>query len=149
MFPLAFLLLTSLRRLLYHALSKPWFLSGDLSALKLQSPLSSFTSLEEDSRGKSMPVSSRHAASNRANRHRTRNSPGLSGESILCKSANSAHSESSSAGCLCLLSHMIWVFVITWQESSFILLLSLTVGNCSMKRWAEHLPSFCRPTPPN
>lgn len=65
-------LLTSASRFLYHALSKLWFLLVESSALKSHSPFSSFTSLEGDSRGKSMPLSSRHTASNTANRHTTR-----------------------------------------------------------------------------
>ncbi|MEQ2175837.1 hypothetical protein GOODEAATRI_021823 [Goodea atripinnis] len=64
--------LTSARRLLYQAFSKPWFLLGDLSALNTQSPFSSFTSLEEDSRGNSMPESDRSTESRAANSHKTR-----------------------------------------------------------------------------
>lgn len=53
---------TSASRPLNHCLSKPSFLPGDVSGRKVHSPLSSFTSLEADSRGNSIPVSSAHSA---------------------------------------------------------------------------------------
>lgn len=85
-------LFTSDRRLLYHALSKPCFLLGDVSALKLHSPLSSFTSLEEDSRGKSIPASSSHPGCNRASRQHTRNMRNMPNLRVL----ETSHCRSSS-----------------------------------------------------
>lgn len=48
---------TSARRLLYHACSKPKFLLSERSALKFHSPFSSLISRDDDSRGKSIPLS--------------------------------------------------------------------------------------------